>query len=251
MEETISNKKLLTTQEAVDELVGEQFVEWLFEFIVHELQTWPPLEKISSGKFKQEKIRKFMIQRYLDSKAVWGGTGEDPGFLGFVIANLSESDDPTAETALSAIEVRYEEEKHGLSRELWENLMKELGVGAEELKLSEPKESGRNYVSDLSELYSASEWQTAAGALAAYQIMNLEESRALVQLLKNNTQVSDPGLQALKISAEQDNKTVINPAKILEKIVFDKENKQLVWNGVWRHLDARKLYCEKIMKYLE
>ncbi|MDP4001072.1 MAG: hypothetical protein Q8P83_02425 [bacterium] len=252
MEEILNNKKLITTpDEAVDEFMGEQFIEWLSKYITHELEQWPQLKMIATAEFRPEKIKKFLVQKYLDSKAVWGSQGGDPGFLGFAIANLSESNDPAAETALSVIEQKYEEEKQGLSLNLWLKLFKELDTSVDELNSTEPKEPTRNYVSEFSDLYSTSEWQIVAGAMATYQIMKIEESKALLSLLQNNAKISNSGLEILKLSATDDDKMIIKPVKILEKIVFDKESKQQIWNGAKKQLEARKHYYEKLIKYLE
>src|ERR1043166_3678621 len=110
MNEFNTNANVISNpQEAVEQFVGEQFIEWLMEYIPHEMKTWPVIERIQASKPKPEKIKKFMLQRFLAAEAYLGQREGDPGFLRFAIANLSESDDPEAESALQILEEKRHE----------------------------------------------------------------------------------------------------------------------------------------------
>ena len=84
-------------QQAIEQLVGEQFIEWLMDQIVRDLAAWPALRVLRDSQAQPEKLRRFLLQRELARQAFWGGRESEPGFLGFAVANLSESDDPDAE----------------------------------------------------------------------------------------------------------------------------------------------------------
>lgn len=248
-------------EQAIDQFMGEQFIEWLLNYISAEVKSWPELAAIRAAHPKVEKIRKFILQRFLAAEAFLGGREGDPGFLGFAIGNLSESDDPSAESALEILEKKRQEELSGgkavssipysAHRELWIKLLHSLGITDEEIKRAEPKEATRSYTSELSDVYSNSEWQTAAGAFAAHERCVPEEYSAVSEMLKSNTQVTDHDLEILHWHQGSDHKYAINTAHVLDKIVFDKENKLLVWEGVKRQLDARKNFYAALAKYLE
>ncbi len=239
-------------KQALEELMGEPFIEWLLEFIGHEMQAWPQILAIRSAFSKPEKIKKFMLQAFLADEAFLGHLEGDPGFLRFAIANLSESDDPVAESALEILEKKRQEEleghkiEHGVlvtaHREHWMKLLKALGTTEEEIERAEPKEATRNYIAELSDLFSASEWQTTVGAFAAYDRAASEEYSAIAIMLKNNFPGTENGL---------DTKYNLSSAHILDKVVFDPETKHLVWQGVTRQLEVRQEFLLSLMKYLE
>lgn len=248
-------------QQAVVEFVGEQFIAWLMAYIPHEMKTWPVMTKLGSIQTKTDKIKKFMLQRFLAAEAFLGTREGDPGFLRFAIANLSESDDSSAESALDTFEKIRQEELTGhriekgvvqtVHRELWLRLLRALGATDEEIERTEPKEMTRNYIAELSDVYSSSEWQTAVGAFAGHERAEPEEYAAMLKMLKANTDLTDKDLEVLKIHAGNDQSYVISTGHILDKIVYDPENKQLVWDGISRQLEVRKEFLEGIVKYLD
>jgi|SRR3989344_849187 len=247
--------------QAVAEFVGEQFIEWLMDYVTHQMQSWPAIRTLSTMTARPEKIKKFMLQRFLAAEAFLGEREGDPGFLRFAIANLSESDDPTAESALELLEKKRQEEltghriEHGIlitaHRELWLRLLRALGLTPEEIERSESKEPTRNYIAELSDVYSTSEWQTAIGAFAAHERAVPEEYRAISALLKKNTSVTDKDLEILTMHIGSDTKYVVNTNHILDKIVYDRETKLLVWEGIRRQLEVRQEFLNGLLKYLE
>jgi len=247
-------------QEAVQEYMGEQFIEWLMNYIPHEMQGWEILDKIRNSHARPEKLRKLVLQVYLSADAYFGGREGDPGFLRFAISNLSESDDPQAEHALEILEKRREAELIGhkvekglvqtVHQEQWHKLLLKLGIMEEEIKHAETKEATRNYVAELSDLYSTSEWQIAVGALASLDRSVAVEYRAIMELLKNNFQVMEKDLQVLADLTAVENRYA-NASHILDKIVFDQEAKDLVWDGASRELAIRQEFLNGLEKYLE
>jgi len=253
MNEFNTNANLITNpQEAVEQFVGEQFIEWLMEYIPHEMRTWPVIQRILASRPKPEKIKKFMLQRFLAAEAYLGQREGDPGFLRFAIANLSESDDPEAESALQILEEKRQErltghkiEKgiiHTTQRELWIRLLKSLGFTDEEIAKAEPKEITRNYIADLSEIFSNLEWQTAVGAFAGFERALAEENKVLLEILKNSMSLTEKDLEILVQPLES--------THILDKIVFDLEGKQLVWAGIQKQLDIHQEFLIGLSKYL-
>lgn len=250
-----------TPDQAIAEFVGEQFIEWLMEHIVHQMKVWPAMLVLQNAQVKSAKIKKFMLQRFLAAQAILGAREGDPGFLRFAIANLSESDDPEAESALEILESRLSEELAGhriergivytAHRELWARLLKALGATDEEIDRVEPKEVTRNYVAELSDVYSSADWQTAVGALAAHERSVPEEYRAILSMLKRCTTLTDKDLEILTTLVGTDNKYAVFANHILDKIVFDPATKQLVWDGALRQLNSRQEFLDGIIKYLE
>lgn len=247
---------------ALDQLVGEQFIDWLLNYIASEVNGWPELSAIKAAQPKIEKIKKFMLQGFLAAEAFLGGREGDPGFIGFAIANLSESDDPLAESALEILEKTRQEELSGSNKttvsvpfsahkELWIKLLRAVGLSDEEIKRAEPKEPTRNYVAELSDIYSNSEWQTAVGAFTAHERSLPEEYLAISEMLKRSTEVTDAEMEILHWNKGSDSKYVLNTAHTLDKIVFDMENKLLVWEGVQRQLEARREFYAHLAKYFE
>ncbi|MBX4186968.1 MAG: hypothetical protein KW802_01760 [Candidatus Doudnabacteria bacterium] len=249
-----------TIEQALEEYIGEQFVEWLTNHISHEMHSWPIMEKIRTARPKPEKIRKLMLQMFQASEAFLGTREGDPGFLRFAIANLSESDDPQAESALEILEKRRTDELIGHKvergiiqtpkRESWLRLLKALEISEEEIARAEPKEPTRNYIAELSDLFSTAEWQTAAGAFAALERSSVEDYKVVLELLKNNTSVTEKDTEVLT-SQINANTYLMGANHILDKVVFDKEAKDLVWQGVSRELEIQQDFLNEIGKYLE
>jgi hypothetical protein len=247
-------------QQAVKEFVGEQFIEWLMDYIAKQFQGWPVISKIQTIQARPEKIKKFMLQRFLAAQALLGERDKDPGFLRFAIANLSESDDPTAEGALEILEKRRQDELinhtiergviNTISRQLWMRLLQALGATSEEIERTEPKEVTRNYIAELSDVYSTSEWVMAVGAFAAQERAELEEYRALSHMIRSNTSLTQKDMEVLTRSHGADSHYVINTSHILDKVVFDSKAKELVWEGVKKQLEIRQEFLEGLAKYL-
>ncbi|MBX4191210.1 MAG: hypothetical protein KW804_00180 [Candidatus Doudnabacteria bacterium] len=203
-------------EQALDEYMGEQFIDWLGNYISQEMQTWPVTSKIATAKPKLEKLKKLTMQLFLLAESFLGSREGDPGFLRFAIANLSESDDPQAESALEILEKRRTDELighkiergmiHTAKRDQWVRLLKMLGATEEEINRAEPKEPTRNYIAELSDILSTLEWQTAVGAFASMERSNGVMYKALTELLKNNTPVTEKDL-------------LIHPCK-LEQVIF-------------------------------
>jgi hypothetical protein len=245
-------------KQAIEEFIGEQFIDWLNLFMHHEVQSWPIVDKINTAHSKPEKIKKFMLQSFLAADAFFGAREGDPGFLRFAIGNLSESDDPTAETALELLEKRRHEELVGhkvekgiiqtTKREQWIRLLKAVGVTDEELDRAEPKEHTRNYIAELSEVYSTMDWQTAIGAYAAGEQLAMQQATILLNLIRNNFQLSEKDLEVLVHQSKPADRT--NGGNILDKVVFDPEAKELVFEGVRRQLELTHELLDGLEKYL-
>jgi hypothetical protein len=254
-------KTLVTPDEAISNYIGEQFLEWLLEYITADVKSWPELQALRSAAPKIEKIRKLILQRFVAAEAFLGSKESEPGFLGFAIANLSESSDPLAENALGILEQKRQEEiagetsqtsaKHNTHRELWLRLLKALEIPQEEINRVEAKEATRTYISELSDIYSTGEWQSAMGAFLAHERSIPEEYGAISEMLKQNTSLAAADLEVFTWHAGVDLKYVINTSHMLEKIVVDPESKQLVWDGVSKQLSARKDFYASLVKYLE
>lgn len=254
-------KPIAAPEEAIDQFVGEQFIEWLMEYVVANMRTWPELEVIEKSHPKVERIRKFMIQRFIAAEAFAGGREGEPGFLGFAIANLSEASDPQAESALEILENKQREELQGQSnrqglgknvhKELWVRLLSALGASEDEIQKTEPKEWTRNYIAELSDLYSNGEWQEVAGAFAAHERTVPFEYASILQMIRSNTQINESALEVLTFHSAVDTKYVVNTGHILEKIVFDPDNKKLVWQGVLRELTIRRDFLVSLSRHLE
>lgn len=244
-------------EEAIDQFVSDQYLEWVMDYVLHEVRTWESLKQLSSLPTKPEKIKKFMLQRFIAAEAFLGSEG-DPGFLGFAIANLSESSDPVAESALELMEAKKQDELSGsgasnsanIHRTLWLKLLKGLGISDEELKRVEPKEATRNYIAELSDVFSNSDWQTAMAAFAVHEKIMPEEYSAILALLKANTAVSDSDLEVLTWHTKAGAKYFLETKHILEKIAVDKEGKEFIFDGVRRQLEARKEFYDEMLKYL-
>ena len=248
-----------TPQQALEEYLGEQFIDWLGHYIPNEMQTWPIMGKIRTGHPKPEKARKFALQMFLAGEAFLGSRVGDPGFLRFAIANLSESDDPQAESALEILEKRRTDELIGhkvergivqtAKRDLWLRLLKALEIPQEEIDRAEPKKPTRNYIAELSDVFSTLEWETAVGAFAALESSIAEEYKVFLELLKNNTSVTEKDLEVLTTPINS-SQYVVTTSHVLDKVVFDRETKELVWAGVTRQLAIQKDFLNDLEKYL-
>jgi len=230
-------------EQAIQEYIGEQFIEWLQEYITHTFQSWPVVGQILQAETKPERLKKFMIQVYLANQAFFGTKEGDPGFLRFAIANLSESSDPTAETALESLEQRRQSElvKQADLATAWQKLLQHLGAEIEELDRTKPKEATRSLIADLSDLYSASDWQIAVGAYASGEVIEQLENQMFIKLLKRFG-VAEKDLHVL-------NKDV-NINHVLDKIVFDPQAKSLVLEGCRRQLEVHQEFLNQLVKYL-
>jgi thiaminase len=253
-------KPVTRPEEAIDQFVGEQYMEWLMTYLDHEIKSWPSLQQIAEAKPRPEKIKKFMMQRFLAAEAFIGGRDGDPGFLGFAIANLSESSDPVAEHALELLENKRREEVSGMAstaeqstnihRQLWIKLLHALGAGDEEIQRSEVKEPTRNYVAELADVYSNAEWQTAMAAFAAHERLIPEEYGAIAAMLRDNLQLTPADMEILTWHAKGDTKYVIETNHILERAAVDEEGKSLIFEGVRRQLEARRDFYSAQAGYL-
>ncbi len=119
--------------EAVGQLLGEQFIEWLAEYVRHHVLSWPAVKKLQTMVLAPDKLKKILLQRLLALKAFSGQSEGDPGFLGFAIANLSESDDPQAESALEILENPELGEKIFVSAKSWENFFEALAISPSDI----------------------------------------------------------------------------------------------------------------------
>jgi hypothetical protein len=251
---TDSTNHVATKEDAVQNYIGEKYLDWLHSYITGQVQSWPELKEIKESSPRPEKLKKFLLQRYRAAQAFLGGKEGDPGFLGFAIANLSESSDPLAEHSLSLLEQKRQEEL-GSGQETrlqsqWNKFLGSLGISDEEAKRSEAKEGTRKYVSELSDLYSNSEWQTAMGAFLAHEQAVSVEYPALLDMLKKNTGLSADALEVFTWHMNSDRRYALNASHILEKIVVDPDSKQLVLDGALRQLSARKELYANLLKYL-
>lgn len=255
----LSNNHTLEPKQAMEQFTGEPFIDWLARYTALQVETWPETVVIRNATPKPEKIRKFLVQRFLASEAFFQGQDGDPGFLGFATGNLSEANDPLSETALEMLEQRKGESVRGnknasilsatQQHELWLRLLKALGASDEELKRAEPKENTRNYIAELSDLYSNSPWQMALGGFASHEQAVSHEFKIILEMLKKNTALSDHDLEILTRHAE----TAVDENRqghILEKVVFDLDNKKLVWQGAERQLQIRREFLAGLLKYL-
>lgn len=247
MDQTPDNdiKAITTPQQAVEQFVGEQFIEWAMNYVAHEISNMSALDLIRNSHPKIEKLRKFMTQQFVADAAFIGAHNQDPGFLGFAIANLSEADDPEAESALGIL-AQYRDEELINYDQKWSRLLRALGITEEEITRVEPKEAVRMYTSELSDLYSNGQWQEVAGAFAAHKQATALEFSMILALVQANMQISNSDLEVLNAGAKQ-----ASFGLILEKIVFDDDNKQLIWQGVTRTLAAHNDFYTALIKYLE
>jgi len=136
-------------------------------------------------------------------------------------------------------------------REKWARLLKAMGITEEEMDRAEPKEATRNYIAELSEVYSTSEWQTAIAAFAANELSIIEEYKAFLELLKKNLTLSDKETEVLTDIIGSGMQYVASTNHVLDKVVFDREAKELVWQGVVRQLEIRHEFLNGLEKYLE
>lgn len=230
-------------------LLGDQFVDWLAGHARQTMQRWPVSKDLNDASVRLEKLRKFLAQLHLAEEVFWGTASQDPGLLGFTIANLSESDDPSSETALELLE-KIQEQSEERAQKFFNRLagvLAELELPAEELKKIEPKEPVRNFFSELSDFCSNSSWQTALGTIVGYEYSILEENKLISALLSNSGAQTDFQKNIERTSTEH---LPIPPFSLLEKITFDEENKTLVLTGVEKQLQARRRLYDSLSKNL-
>lgn len=247
-------------EEAIAQFVSEQYIDWLMDYLDREVKSWPSLQQIAQAKPKPEKIKKFMVQRYLAAEAFVGGRDSDPGFLGFAVANLSEASDPVAEQALELIEKKRKEEMYGPAssvqsghnahHELWTKLLLALGLSEDELKRAEVKDPTRNYISELSDIYSNAEWQATMAAFAAHEKLVPYEYTAVMAMLKENTQLTPADLEVLTLHTKGDAKYVIEANHILDHAAVDQESKDYIFQGIQKQLETRRDFYDALAKYL-
>lgn len=248
-------KVIQNQAQAVKEYTGEQFCQWLWQEISNHIAQSLELGGLLAEHSRQERFKKFLLQRYLAEQALYGKQEGDPGFLGFVHANLSESNDPLAEAALSQVLERMNStDKHssakiGLSfeyhRDLWLKLFKALHMPDEEIRHAEPKEACRNFIAELADVLSNSAWQTALGALVSLEAARSAENAALADLISLNLGVSEQDLEILRRNDK------IFSIRLLEKISFDQENKELVWQGAVKQEEIRGNFLNALARYLK
>ena len=237
--------------QALQEFSGNEFISWLADYIAHEVSVWPVLVKLAGAKPEPQKLRKFLAQIFLCQQALWSDRETEPGFLKFAIANLSESDDPSAEPALAVLENRFNLEIAESNKALWVRLFQSLGLTTEELLRLEPKEATRNYIAELSEVYSNFEWQTSLGALVAYWSVVTPEFEAIQQVVSRLENVSDKDFELVKLFAKSQPQSQSLAHELMERLSFDWENKKLIWEGVQRQLAAEQEFLNHTIKYLE
>jgi hypothetical protein len=235
-------KPVTNPDEAIEQFVGEQFIEWLMEYVTSQVQGSEELQALANSHPRLE-------------------NNSEPGFLGFAIANLSESDDSDAESALEILQKKQQEELEGPTlgkpiskqyhKEIWLKLFRALGATEEEITRSEAKEYTRNYIAELSDLYSNGQWQEVAGAFAAHEQMIPLECRVILGLLRDNSTLSDDDLEVLILHSTADTKHLANTAHILEKIVFDEESKRLISEGATRQMRTRLEFLHNLTLHLE
>jgi pyrroloquinoline quinone (PQQ) biosynthesis protein C len=238
-------------QQALQEFSGAQFVAWVSDYVSHQVATWPVLAKIVATAPDPQKLRKFLAQVFLAQQAMWSEKDTEPGFLKFAIANLSESDDPSAEPALEILNHKFNAETAALTRNLWLRLFQSLGLAPEELLRLEPKEATRNYISELSEVYSNFEWQTGLGALVAYWLIVPMEFQAISDLSAGLMNTTDKDWEVVKSFTHYQTQAQTLAHELLEKLSFDPDGRQLIWEGVLRQLSAEQEFLDHIGKYLD
>lgn len=260
MIEANSLTSITTPQQAVEDLSGEQFLAWVFDYIGQQIGSLPMIRALGKVPTKPEKLRKFLLQIYLAQQSMWGSTETEPGFLKFVLANLSESADPSAENALGILEqiraggpVLVHEKTPNPSHlaESWQRLFQSLNITAEELSHIEPKEHTRIYIAELSDIYSNSDWQTAVAAFATQWVIIPHEFQAIWGLVQTLENFDESAFEVIKFLANRTAYVHNLMSGLLEEVSFDQENKQLVWDGVERALSAEEEFLSDLNKYLE
>jgi hypothetical protein len=248
-------KVIQNQAQAVKEYTGEQFCEWLWQEITNHTAQSSELGSLLAERSRQERFKKFLLQRYLAEQAFYGKQEGDPGFLGFVHANLSESNDPLAEDALfQVLERMNSTDKHSFSktglsfehhRNLWLNLFKALQMPDEEIRHAEPKEACRSFIAEFADVLSNSAWQAALGALVSLEAARCAENSALAGMIGLNLGVSERDLEILRRSDK------VFSMRLLEKVSFDLENKELVWQGAVKQEEIRRNFLSGLDRYLK
>ena len=247
MEEKGNLTSITTPEQAIQEFSGSQFVVWLCDSVTSQVQVWPVLKKLADKEPDLPKFRKFLLQVYLSERAMWDGADGEPGFLRFAIANLSESDEPAAEHGLEALQSNFGAEDLSAA---WTRLFEGLEMPPEDLKRVEPKEITRNYIAELSEVYSNSEWQEAVGAFVALQVAAPFKFEAILRLAKQLS-LNEKNLEALKTLSARQNKSRQLAYELMEKISFSEVYKYLIWQGATTALAAEEEFLNQASRYLE
>ena len=247
MEEKGSLTSITTPEQAIREFSGGQFVIWLCEEVTNQVQAWPILRSLAEKEPGPAKFRKFLLQVYLSERAMWDGADGEPGFLRFAIANLSESDEPAAEHGLEALQSNFAAEDLSAS---WARLFESLEMPTADLKRVEPQEITRNYIAELSELYSNSVWQEAVGAFVALQVVAPFKFDAILKLAKG-LGLNEKVLEVLKVLASRKIGSRQLAYELLEKISFSEPFKELIWQGATKALEAEEEFLNQASHYLE
>lgn len=247
MEEKGTLTSIHSPEQAIREYAGGQFVVWLCDEIVSQTQRWEVLDKLTEKQPTSPQFRKFLLQLFLSERAMWDGPDGEPGFLRFAIANLSESDDPAAEHALEYLQTSLLDE--GLS-DYWSRLFEALEMPTADLKRVEPKEITRNYIAELSEVYSNAEWQEAVGSFAAMQVISPFKYEAALKLARG-LGLGERDTEALKTLSGRVNFSRQLAYELLEKISFSEDFKELIWQGVQKTLSTEEEFLSQVSHYLE
>lgn len=237
-----------TPDQAVTELFGEQFVTWLVDYTRRETEYFT--KNLGQGIVEPDlaHFRRFILQTYAAERAMWNTSDDSPGFLKFAIANLSECQEPVAEHVLSVLEANVSADTWA---EAWGRLFTALGLTASDFSRIEPKEVTRNYIAELSEVYSTAEWQQATGSFAAQWMVMPHKFQAIYALAQKTPGLTPRDLEVLKMLSSQETKSQQLAFELLEKISFEQESKELVWQGVSRAMEIEKEFFGSVAKYLE
>jgi len=246
--ETTSNLTTISTPEqAVEELVGDQFVTWLIDYTRHQVGAWEGLAAMPTTEVTIPKLRRFLLQVFAAERAMWENSDDSPGFLKFAIANLSECNDPTAEPGLEVLRANLTIDTWSAS---WAKMFTALGLNPGDFAKIEPKEATRNYIAELSEVYSTGEWQEALAAFAAQWMIMPYKFGVVYSLAQRVEEVNPKDLEVLKILSSQETKSRQLSFELLEKLSFSQATKDMVWQGVSRTLAIEQEFFGSVSKYL-
>jgi hypothetical protein len=247
--ETTSNLTTISTPEqAVEELVGDQFVTWLIDYTRHQVGAWEELTALPQTEVTVPKLRRFLLQVFAAERAMWQNSDDSPGFLKFAIANLSECNDPAAEFGLDVLQTNLTIDTWSAS---WPKLFTALGLNPGDFAKIEPKEATRNYIAELSEVYSTAEWQEAVAAFAAQWMIMPYKFGVIYTLAQRAEGVEVKDLEVLKVLSTQETKSRQLSFELLEKLSFSQATKDMVWQGVSRTLEIEKEFFRSASKYLQ
>ena len=244
-------------EDALANLTGEHFLYWLFEYVSDMVKTWPEFV-IKDKTVKEERLKKFLLQRFLVSKSFWGKKEQDPGLLSFALSNLSECPDPLAENTLEFLEKMKQadstqgDKPGGISshEKLWSRLFSALGITESEVAAMEPKDITRSYISELSDYYMTAEWQSVIGAIIAHEHMRPIEFLVLEELTKKNVQLNKDALELFHVPVNADEKWLAASSHALEKVMMDPESRRLVLDGAARQASVMHDWYSVMVRYL-